>query len=108
MTFHKFDLEQKAVHWNELLPGDVFLFKKIDIRSALRVTGRDVTVFFNPRGGADDAMTYVYGSSAGNTVKFRPGHMYVVVSRRIGPVNPYPRDYYVFFGEGMSLEEHLL
>ena len=76
-------------HWNELLPGDAFSFTE-------RHNDRPFQI------------TYSFQSKPVN-VLFYANVTYLVVSRRRGGEFPYPRDYYVFLGAGLSLgAEYLL
>jgi hypothetical protein len=83
-----FDFDMSAlhnVHWNVLLPGDTFRVLYGDAHRAIS----------NPA-----AMSF------GNPKTFLTfGAVYTVISRRLGPEFPVPKDYYVILGEGVPLEE---
>ena len=69
-------------HWNEMLPGDSFRFVgEPGSKASKFCIGRDVWILLNVT--------------------------YMVVSRRLGPEHPYPRNYYVILGPG-TLKEYLL
>ena len=73
-------------HWNQLVPGDTFLFEE----HGLCAGNRGHRVFFGEA-----------------NVAFTVGGTYLVVSRRIGPEFPFPKDCYVFLGPGPTLSHEV-
>lgn len=82
MTHHvlQFGLNVRS-RWNAMIPGDTFHFELPNGEGEFSL------------GGEHNAGCYVYAN-----------RVYLIVSRRLGPEFPIPRDYYVILGPGMLRE----
>ena len=82
-----YTFKHMSIHWNELVPGDTFTI--VSEHGDLEV-GNVLDVW---RGSVN--------------LQFELGKVYFVVSRRIGPELPVPRDYYVFLMPGPCLSPEI-